>query len=172
MNQLQTQIYQVILAIIRIEGFPEYYKDHTIRYGVLNYVAKYSLAKDEYLISKRAFEHLKLNGFLKQEELRRGLKSRRNGFTYEHPIPSNRISSEIMKYRQDEEMVAKILDWSDHIVVLTTEENNAIKDSGYQNKMPDGWEFFKDNIFARYKDSSLLEDDPSRRIKVYGQVCR
>ncbi len=57
-------------------------------------------------------------------------------------------------------------------VVLTTEENNAIKDSGYQNKMPEGWEFFKDNIFARYKDSSLLEDDPSRRIKVYGQVCR
>ena len=99
MNQLQTQIYQVILAIIRIEEFPEYYKDHTIRYGVLNYVAKYSLAKDEYLISKRAFEHLKLNSFLKQEELRRGLKSRRNGFTYEHPIPSNRISSEI-EYRE------------------------------------------------------------------------
>ena len=53
MNQLQTQIYQVILAIIRIEGFPEYYKDHTIRYGVLNYIAKYNLAKDEHLI-----EHL------------------------------------------------------------------------------------------------------------------
>ena len=51
MNPLQTKIFNVINAIIRIDDFGEYYKDHTIRYGVLNYVAKFSLSKDKYLIT-------------------------------------------------------------------------------------------------------------------------
>ena len=172
MNLLQTKIFNVINAIIRIDDFGEYYKDHTIRYGVLNYVAKFSLSKDKYLITAKAYRHLELNGFLNTKGLRRGLKSRKNGFTYEHPVPSNRISAEIIKYRYDKEMVAKILNWTDYIVVLTTDENNSIKDSGFQNNMPEDWSFFKDNIFERYKFSPLVEDVPSKEINVYGQICR
>tara|TARA_B100001029_G_C15039575_1_gene442620 strand:- start:523 stop:1041 length:519 start_codon:yes stop_codon:yes gene_type:complete len=172
MNKLQTKIFNVINAIIRIDDFNEYYDDHTIRYGVLNYVAKFSLSKDKYLITKKAYRHLLSNNFLNTKGLRRGLKSRKNGFTYEHPIPSNRISAEIIKYRHDENMVVKILNWTDYIVVLTTEENNSIKDSGFQNNMPENWTFFKDNIFERYKFSPLVEDSPSQEISVYGQICR
>ena len=69
-------------------------------------------------------------------------------------------------------MVAKILNWTDYIVVLTTDENNSIKDSGFQNNMPEDWSFFNDNIFERYKFSSLVEDLPSKEINVYGQICR
>ncbi len=172
MNSLQKKIYIVIKAIIQIDDFDEYYKDHTIRYGVMNYVAKYSLANDKYLITKRCLDHLNQNKFLNNKGLRKGLKSRKNGFTYEHPIPSNRISQEIIKERRDIRIVEKILKWSDHIVVLTKEEDDSIKKAGLQSKMPDNWTFFEDDIFARYKYSELLKDAPLNEIDVYGQVCR
>ena len=124
MNDLQLKIFTVIKAIIQIDNFDEYYKDHTIRYGVMNYVAKYSLANDKYLITNRCLDHLNQNKFLNNKGLRKGLKSRKNGFTYEHPIPSNRISQEIIKERRDIRIVEKILKWSDHIVVLTKEEDD------------------------------------------------
>ena len=134
MNDLQLKIFTVIKAIIQIDNFDEYYKDHTIRYGVMNYVAKYSLANDKYLITQRCFDHLNKKQFLNNKGLRRGLKSKKNGFTYEHPIPSNRISKEIINERNDIKMVERILKWSDHIVVLTKEEDDSIKKVGLQSK--------------------------------------
>ena len=80
----QLKIFTVIKAIIQIDDFDEYYKDHTIRYGVMNYVAKYSLANNKYLITQRCLDHLKQKRFLNNKGLRRGLKSKKNGFTYEH----------------------------------------------------------------------------------------
>ena len=98
---------------------------------------------DKYLITNRCLDHLNQNKFLNNKGLRKGLKSRKNGFTYEHPIPSNRISQEIIKERRDIRIVEKILKWSDHIVVLTKEEDDSIKKAGLQSKMPDNWTFLK-----------------------------
>ncbi len=64
------------------------YEDHTIRYGLLNYIAKYSLAKETYLATEASLEHLLKNKFLKDGKLRRAIQSQKNKFTYEHPIPS------------------------------------------------------------------------------------
>ena len=172
MNDLQLKIFTVIKAIIQIDDFDEYYKDHTIRYGVMNYVAKYSLANNKYLITQRCLDHLNQNRFLNHNGLRRGLKSRKNGFTYEHPIPSNRISKEIINERNDIKMVERILKWSDHIVVLTKEEDDSIKKAGFQSKMPEDWTFFEDDVFARYKYSEILKEASFTEIDVYGQVCR
>ena len=63
MNPVQTKNFNVINAIIRIDDLGEYYKDHTIRYGVLNYVPKFNLSKVKYLITTKAHRHLELYGF-------------------------------------------------------------------------------------------------------------
>ena len=100
------------------------------------------------------------------------MKSRKNGFTYEHPIPSNRICAEIINNRFNKKLVKKILDWSNHIVVMTTEENNSLRKIGLQNNMPEGWLFFKSDVFSRYQNNSLIENNPKLSINVYGQICR
>ena len=66
-NEFKTRkkSFEVIKAILQIKNFPEMFKDHTISYGVLNYVAKYSLAKDKYLISKKALDNIKKKILLK-----------------------------------------------------------------------------------------------------------
>ena len=171
MNSKQKRIFQVIKALFQIKNFPELFNDSAIRYGVLNYVAKYSLAKDKYLITNRAFKHLIRFNFLKNGALRKGLKSKKNGFTFEHPIPSNIISSELLKYRYDETMIIKILKWSDLIVILTTDENLNLKKYGFERNMPNDWKFFKSDQFDRYKKSDLLETY-LKEIVVYGEVKR
>ena len=45
MNLLQKDLYTVICSIVKIDGFDRMYEDHAIRYGLLNYIAKYSLPK-------------------------------------------------------------------------------------------------------------------------------
>ena len=171
MNSKQEKIFEVINALLQIKKFPEYFQDHTIRYGFLNYVAKYSLAGDKYLITERALDHLNQNNFLKNGSLRKGIKSKKNGFTYEHPIPSNIISSEILKFRENNHMITRILNWSDLIVVLTSEENSSLTNRGFERKMPDNWQFFTSNPFARYESAGLLKK-PLLAIDVYGQVTR
>jgi len=170
-NSKQEKIFEVINALLEIKKFPEYFQDHTIRYGFLNYVAKYSLAADKYLITEKALDHITQKNFLKNGSLRKGIKSKKNGFTYEHPIPSNIISSEILKFRENKNMITRILNWSDLIVVLTSEENSCLTHSGFERKMPDNWQFFKSNPFARYELAGLLEK-PLLAIDVYGQVTR
>jgi len=171
MNSKQKMIFEVLKAILQIKNFPGYFKDHTISYGVLNYVAKYSLAKDKYLISKKAFKHIKDKGFYLKGSLLRSSKSKKNGFTFEHPIPSNKISSELVKFRNDPDMISKILKWSDYIVVLTSEENLILRNAGLERKMPENWSFFKNDPFKRYEETGLLEEKFSE-ISVHGQVIR
>ena len=65
------------------------YEDHTIRYGLLNYIAKYSLAKETYLATEASLEHLS-EPLLKDGKLRR-VQNLKNKFTYEHPIPQMRL---------------------------------------------------------------------------------
>ncbi len=171
MNVKQRNIAVVLQALLAINNFDELFEDHTIRYGFLNYVAKYSLAKDKYWITEKALQHIKNNNFLKNGSLRRGLKSKKNGFTFEHPIPSNIISRELLENREDKNKILEILNWSDHIVVITPEEDLALRNAGLETKMPDGWKFFADSQFERYKKVGLLTQ-PLIELDVYGQVKR
>ena len=81
------------------------------------------------------------------------------------------ISSELVNNRNDIDMIRKILKWSDYIVVLTTEENLSLRNSGLERKMPADWTFFKNDPFERYKKAGLFQEDFSE-INVYGQVVR
>ena len=161
MNTLQRDIYSVILSIIKIDDFDRMYKDHTIRYGLLNYIAKYSLARDSYFATETSLNYLLENGFIQNGRLRRGLKSQKNGFTYEHPVPCNVIGGEIVKNRNNTEQVAKILTWSDKVTVLTAEENEKFKLLKLTRMMPEGWKFFSDPQCARYFDCEICKEKPT-----------
>ena len=70
MNDLQKNIYKVIVSIIETDGILEKFEDKknygekkiidnsSIRYGILNYVAKYSLANNSYFVTSKCYEHL------------------------------------------------------------------------------------------------------------------
>jgi len=172
MNALQEDLFKVICSIVQINDFDRMYEDHTIRYGLLNYIAKYSLAKDTYLATESSLDYLLKSGFIKNGKLRRGLKSQKNQFTYEHPIPSNEIGREIVKNRTDSGQIAKILQWSDNVTVLTTEENERFRLLKLTQKMPEGWEFFSDTPFARYLACGICSKPPSLEIEMTGQIVR
>ena len=71
MNELQLHLYHVITSLIETDGLDGYFLDQdafgkkriiehsAIRYGILNYVAKYSLANDTYFITSKCYEHIK-----------------------------------------------------------------------------------------------------------------
>ena len=64
MNSLQEKIYSVTKSIVEIDDFENYYAEHAISYGLRNYVAKYSLSKNQYLITENALHYLKVNDIL------------------------------------------------------------------------------------------------------------
>ena len=170
MNELQNFIFKVIINIFKIDDIEQFYKRSEIRYGILNYVAKYSLARDKYYVTKECLEHLKNLNLITKKGLRRGSKSKKNQFTYEHPIPSNVIADELFKNREDKESMRKILMWSDVVTVLTAREDEILS-KNYISSMPTDWKFFVNDKFERYSICGI-ETPPSIEINVYGAVSR
>jgi hypothetical protein len=172
LNLKQEAIFNVINAIVGVKDVQQLMKLSEIRYGFLNYVAKYSLARDKYFITPQSLSHLESHGLLKELRLRRGLKSQKNGFTYEHPIPANVIGDQILLCQGNSAKIKEILEWSDWIFVLTTEENNKLA-SRLTHGMPLGWRFFEDNVLARYLEVGIITSSTSySEIEVFGSVAR
>ena len=119
MNELQEKIFNVIASMLSDKAFASSVKHSAIRYGFLNYVAKFSLARDEYYASPAAYALLHDNGLLRCNRLRRGSKSRRNQFTYEHVIPANVVGRELLKYQNDAPKWRDIQIYADHVAILT-----------------------------------------------------
>tara|TARA_B100001057_G_scaffold453828_1_gene498996 strand:- start:359 stop:871 length:513 start_codon:yes stop_codon:yes gene_type:complete len=170
MNELQKFIFKIIVNIFELDHIEKFYKKSEIRYGILNYVAKYSLARDKYYITKECLNHLNKLNLITKQGLRRGSKSKKNQFTYEHPIPSNVIADELFDNRDNPEIMKKILIWSDVVTVLTSKEDELLMRS-YRSKMPLKWNFFKHDKFERYKICGI-ENPPSLEINVFGSVQR
>ena len=172
MNIIQSKLYRVICAIAEIREFDCIIKESAIRYGFLNYVAKYSLANDKYFVTEQSMRHLISNAYLNEAGLRRGLKCKAYGFTFEHPVPSNVIAEQIINHRNDKEKIQFILERTDCIHVLTSEENSKLN-GRLVNSMPDGWDLFNDDILARYEVSGIISPGSKKStIDVYGSIKR
>ena len=113
MNQLQPDLADVIWALTSSDNFRKKARNSAIRYGYLNYVAKYGLANDEYFISENALQHVNRLNLVKDRGLLRGSKSRARKFTYEHPIPSNVIADEILRSADTKATMIRILKKAD-----------------------------------------------------------
>ena len=104
MNELQQAIYQVIISIFKNELLSKEFENHeeyrgqkiinnsAIRYGILNYVARYSLANDKYFITDKCLNYLNELDLINDRGLLRGKKGSKYKFTFEHPVPSNIIA--------------------------------------------------------------------------------
>lgn len=171
MNGLQKQLFTVICALMQSDGFSETVKNGAIRYGFLNYIAKYSLAKDRYSVTPAAKKHLETNRFVIDRGLRRGLKSKRNGFTYEHPIPANVVADELLSKLDDLGHAKRVLEWADMVTVLTIEEDQRL--SGIlRSKMPHDWRYFDSDRYARYAHANIDTNECLKEIPVFGAIKR
>ena len=73
-DDLQENFYKAICPIVSIDDFPKMYEDHAIKYGLPNYIAKYNLAKDSYLITEMSLKHVPSKKFIRYDDkLRRCL---------------------------------------------------------------------------------------------------
>lgn len=172
MNRKQKAILEVINAIVKINDVHQLMQLSEIRYGFLNYVAKYSLARDKYFVTTRSLAHLRKHGFIKDSNLLRGLKSRKNGFTYEHPVPANVIGDHILLNHDNPNKIREILEWTDKVFVLTAEENSLLGNR-LAHSMPEGWTFFEGDVLARYLEVGIAESGIDHlEIDVSGAVAR
>ena len=173
MNAIQSEVFEAIWSLASIPDFKSLYEKSHFRYGFLNYIAKYSLAGDTYLATDAALDHLLRGKFLDSlGRLRRGLKCRKNGFTYEHPVPSNVIGAGIAKSEKSRASVSKILSWSDCIVILTSKEDSLLRESGYGVSQVNGWKYFESSQFSRYFASGICSIPPTVELEMYGSVIR
>ena len=183
MNALQEKIFDVVVAILSTKSLDEQLtgefagkqalQHNAIRYGLLNYVAKYSLAREEYLITDKCYDHLESKDLLEDNTLLRGSKGKKNQFTFEHPVPSNVISDLLIAKRDNPEEMRQILRVTDKVTVLTYEENKLF--TGHLIKyMPnqEDWQCknSKNSIFARYIEAGV--QIPEKLIKVKGALAR
>ena len=100
MNELQRVIFEVIVQITSVKDLQNTKYSSDVLYGLHSYVARYSLANDFNLASDKATMQLrKIKALDDRNMLPRSKKSRKNGFTYEHLVPANLISKEILKHR-------------------------------------------------------------------------
>lgn len=182
MNELQEAVLDIIIAIFSIEDIHNNFDEDgpwkgqkkirhaTIRYGLLNYVAKFSLASDRYFVTEKSKAHLVKNNFLKNGVLRRGDKGKHGGFTHEHPVPANVIADLLYEYRSDNAKMREILLKSDQVTVLTYEENDLLSNNGFTKSMPSGWNIEDGDIFERYVRSGV--EVPTETIAVTGAIAR
>lgn len=164
-NTLQEAYLKIIHSLVNIDGM----FDHgaATQYGLLNYIAKYSLANDTYYISKLARSLvIGEEPFLRKQSFPKSSKTDpERTFTFEHPIPANQIRNFLLKTDCSMESIGKILDATNYVVVLTQSENKSIK---LKTKMPDLWEI-GDDPFIRYKNTAITLDGT---IKLKGAIVR
>jgi len=168
MNKLHKTYLNCIHALVNVDGIFDHGAD--TQYGLMNYIAKFSLANDEYQISKLARSYLRgqepyirnKTGFPKNNK-----SEPERSFTFEHPIPSSVIRDILRESNRSLDEVQKILLETSYIVVLTQSENKLIK-SEYKSKMPRGW-VLGDDPYARYADTPIELDGV---IKVRGAIVR
>tara|TARA_B110000444_G_scaffold215308_1_gene213131 strand:+ start:81 stop:644 length:564 start_codon:yes stop_codon:yes gene_type:complete len=187
MNNLQKHLFEVIKLmvlnknlnkeILTPSGKIKMINHGSIRYGFLNYVARFSLANDEYFITKEAKRLLDIKKLINDNGLLRSKKSKKNGFTYEHPIPSNVIGDLLIKNSKSEKDIKEILINTDKVVVLTNIENERLSFNKLNSSMPEGWQYKNalinnSEFFARYKIANIERPKPSSTIKVYGALAR
>ncbi|HAK53380.1 MAG TPA: hypothetical protein DCM54_15995 [Gammaproteobacteria bacterium] len=182
MNELQETVLKVIIAIFSIDDIHENFdrdgpwkgqkkiRHATIRYGLLNYVAKFSLASERYFVTEKSKRHLISNNFLKNGVLRRGDRGKHGGFTHEHPVPSNMIADLLYEHRKDNCKMREILMKTNQVTVLTYEENDLLTANGFTKSMPPGWNIEDGDIFARYVESGV--EVPTEKISVTGAIAR
>lgn len=157
-------------------------KDETIAYGLRNYIAKYSLANDEYFISDKALNLLNLKNL---KSIKRCHKKKLN-IKFEHMVPSKVIYDYLLDLKSSSNYNKKnlkdILELTSIVTIITKSENDSLdsKKDGHslRAKMPENKKINEDNLFSRYDSVGIRvvknekENDGYHKINVSGAIYR
>ena len=147
MNPLQKTIFEIIVSISNTPGAFDH--GDSVLYGLKNYIARHSLANDEYFVSEQAFS------LFGQHKLTVPLRRSKIGdlkkiFTFEHTIPASVTMWRIASSNKTPEEIAAILKIADCVTLITKEEDQQIS-SKHKSSMPEGWNHQVDSQFVRYE---------------------
>lgn len=159
MNELQKVISEIIFEIVNIDKIFKF--GDSTKYGIKNYIARYSLASNEYFISIKARELFEKNNI--SNPLTRSSIDKKI-FIYEHAIPANIILENIEKSDRKKETIFNILKISDCVTILTKEEDKILSYK-YRSKMPENWSLSTDDVFQRYYDTNIKISEKKWKVK-------
>jgi hypothetical protein len=169
MNDLQVQYSRIIHTLLNIDGID--YTNGDLGYGLSNYIAKFSLAKETYKISNEAYRVLsdRLPPF--NNQLHRGAKKGMD-FTYEHAIPVNIIRSKLIALpNKTIEQVQEILIASDYVTIITKRENAELSFYGLKQRFPYETIWNQNiNTFTRYQTIGITLNN--NEITMQGAIIR
>lgn len=154
MNDLQKQYSIIIHSLVNLENIDFHNGD--LGYGLSNYIAKYSLAKDKYYISKEAYNLIQELFDNIPNPLIRSSKQK-NGFTYDHAIPVNKVKNKLLELTNKSlESVQNVLKASDYVTIITTFENDLLTQNGLKQRLPGDIEWTSEvDPFIRYITSDI-----------------
>jgi hypothetical protein len=153
--------------------------DETIAYGIRNYIAKYSLAKNTHLVSEKAYNQIKSDKILRSHKKKFNVK-------FEHVVPSKVIFDHLIKLKADGEYnsskLRELLELTDIVTIITKEENDLLDTKGsnecLRSKMVDDNIISEETLFSRYEKVGieLLKDsdelDGYHKINMGGAIYR
>ena len=159
MNKMQKDISELIFATLDIILRND--AGEILKWVARNLIAKYSLANDHYFTTQKTLLYLTSKGL---DIKKRTNKNKKNGYTFEHPIPAKVVLEELLKVKSSEDRL-KILKFSDCVVILSNEENKNLR----RQSMPSNWKYF-DNLYARYNEAGIKV--LNEKIEMVGAVRR
>ena len=167
MNKNQLVLSKHIISMVKISKDVDSVgsEPELTNYLLRNAIAKYSLANDNYSTTQFTLNQMKEKGV---DITKRNQKSRKNEYTFEHPIPAKVLFDLILKAKNDEE-ITSILKFSDQVVILSHSEDKKLNEAGFKKTMPKDWKY-GDDVFARYKkvNISILTE----KVKMTGGIKR
>ncbi len=164
MNSLQDTICEIVYRIANVPNVFDHRDD--VLYGLKNYIARHSLASENYFISTEAEKEFNRNGI--SYPFRRGLIDKKQ-FTYEHPIPTNIVCKQIQISDRTLDSIRNILFFADCVTIVTKEQDGKLT-KAFASRMPEGWTYLADDKFTRYKQVGIVLSD--RKVPVVGALVR
>ena len=167
MNKNQLVLSKHIISMVKISKDVDSVgsEPELTNYLLRNVIAKYSLANDNYSTTQFTLNQMKEKGL---DITKRGQKSRKNEYTFEHPIPAKVLFDLILKAKNDEE-ITSILKYSDQVVILSHSEDKKLNELGLKKTMPKDWKY-GDDVFARYKKANI--SILTEKVKMTGGIKR
>ena len=167
MKTLKDTLGEIICTLSDVESIFDH-KNSTCK-GLKNYIARYSLASDQYKISNEAFPLFQKEYGIEDIFTRSRLNKKL--FTYEHSVPVSVVMEEIKKNIGDHHKIKEILKLTDVVTIITKEEDERLNKI-HKSSMPPQWDMYKHSPLARYTTTTPIITISKNSIKVKGALHR
>jgi hypothetical protein len=145
---LQAVLRECVAALARVDGIFEHGSD--VQYGLMNYIARYSLGAESYLVSSGGAAIIAS----RTRPYRRAWLDKREA-TFEHLVPAAVVRSLIRDSDRSDRAVEEILIATAGVAIVSKEEDRRLTALGLGQKMPPGWTLVGGSRAARYEMAGI-----------------